>query len=61
MLSLATRGGCHRPASSPKPNVRREKTMKKTSTVCTSAVLAALDAEKPERSHWGRAVQLAVA
>lgn len=31
--------------------------MKKTSTVCTSAVLAALDAEKPERSHWGRAVQ----
>lgn len=30
--------------------------MKKTSTVCTSAVLAALDAEKPERSHWGRAV-----
>lgn len=31
--------------------------MKKTSTVCTSAVLAAIDAEKPERSHWGRAVQ----
>ncbi len=31
--------------------------MKKTSTVRTSDVLAALDAEKPARSAWGRAVQ----
>lgn len=31
--------------------------MKKLSTVARADVLAALDAEKPARSHWGRAVQ----
>lgn len=31
--------------------------MKKLSTVARADVLAALDAEKPARSHWSRAVQ----
>lgn len=31
--------------------------MKKLSTVARVDVLAALDAERPARSHWGRAVQ----